>query len=457
MYRYKKLFTFFMVVCIVLCAVFPAMADVNDLSIYTDSNAYATDSNAGIMMLSDDSGISLTSSLASVTNTVDYDYVELYVRLLDEETGMYDYVTPRVQSDGTYSYRVPSGYMADVWGFRLKKGALPVSGKYRLQIDNSANNSDDYEVFQLVSFKYTNNASTLTKTDDITKYMSQFSGDFYGDFVVDIGNVNILEFKAFLPGYHSGGAVFSGLVKFNFTATNATADVTTVTGPSDYENEVSSSLSGISSGMADQAESIQNVAEAVQSLQASMEPHYDNVLTQMHHITEQLHAFWNQLYNMFYLPQYARLGEILDALNGLGPDLTGSLQALANAITSKLQSVQDAIVGEIQESTEEITNGFDNFNFQMKIDELDSFMAVVAGQENAILESFDSFMYAPDEYTQPVFDFGSLPYGILSALGFIGAFMNYLFVGMGAFGSVAICGLTLTYVLIVIGYYRIRR
>lgn len=463
MYRNKKFVTFFIVVCIVICAAFPAMADVNDLPVNTDSNAIASDSNAAIMTLDltdDDYGTSLTSSIASITNTVDYSGVTIH-GVGVTTTGGTIYVAGSVDSEGRFFITSEDYSTIDHFsgfGVRLKSAALPNTGTYLMKFDWASDFSFTYDRVHFTSAKGLSNAQSITSSQDVGSFR-QSSGDLYFEEVVQVNNSNYFDVWVTFDSDNIA-QYLGGIVKVNFSVSSSSPSYSTAgsgTTSDDVQDEINSSLGELSSSMADQAENTGIIADAVENLAeeivAGMEPHYDNVLTQLHHITEQLHAFWDQLYNMFYLPQYARLGEILDALNSLGPNLTGSLQALADVITSKLQSVQDAIVGKIQESTEEIVNGFDNSELNAGLEQLGTFIDDASQSEQDLLEQVGIL----SEYGSFDFpDLGELSIHVLENLSTFGIFFSGCFLSMGEFIYILALSLALSLVSIILGLNRLK-
>jgi len=441
-----------------------AFADVNDFAV-------SSDSNAGIMTLDlsdDDYGVSLMSSVGTVTNTVQSALV--CIRYTNGTYKNSYFITPDfVDNRWDFGFEMPdsmNGYWINEVNFYLQSkthnfNSLPSPpGDYLFSMDFSSDFSYGLSGAEPNIFSVYNPLNADFEYSYAYVTPSFQSGDFYiSPTALDIGSsYNNVRLRLYIDQtdnlQHFAG---SYSIAFKMTDQSGTGLVGSDLSYSDIvQNQVSGQLSGISSSVDEMTGEISEVADAIDALRGAMEPHYDNVLTQLHHITEQLHAFWNQLYNMFYLPQYARLGEILDAIRDMETGLGGVVSDASDAIINKLQGVQDAIKTTIDESTDLIIHGFDNSEMQENNDAFSS----VLEQENAIqqdiLSSIGALNNLITEDTQPLFDFSVLPFGVGFALTIVGSLMNLLFLAMGPFGQIALCGLTLSAFLIFIGFYRVR-
>ena len=347
-----------------------AFADVNDFAV-------SSASNAGLMtfnLTDDDYGISLMSSLGTVTNTVSNSDVVVSIKYIDESGRAYwANITPTLENNRfSYSFSVISGRRIDAVYYRLFRDSVPPVGTYELSMDHSSTFGFDYAWFYLYSRRLIDNAEYTEQLDDIGSYVQWSSGDFYlSDVVIDVNSFDYLDIRTRIDDL--GITSVAGSFAINFTQSDKEAQFVTAGGnrtESDYQAGVSSSISNISSSVDEMTGEISEVADAIDALRGAMEPHYDNVLTQMHHITEQLHAFWDQLYNMFYLPQYARLGEILDAIQSADSGAVSNLGVLKQTVEKVSNDIQandkklsadqiaadDANTEEVKESIEEHGN-----------------------------------------------------------------------------------------------------
>lgn len=373
MFNKNNLVTFFMTICIMLCVAFPVYADVDSLPTYTDSNA-------SVMSLND-RNVSTFSSVGTVTSTVDLSHTKLYVRLINTETGMHEWVYPIIEDDGSYAYKVPNGYVADAMGFALKKNALPLSGVYRMQVDHSSVASWFTNGYYLNAYKHMPNVKEEIAEHNITPHVEEFSGDFYSDFIVQLGSLDEIRYYGILTEELNPGSVLAGWFEIAFTASNENPDYVLMVngyGNAEYEDNMYSSISNLASSVDEVSEGIEGVTEAIQNLAGAMEPHYSNVLTQLHHITEQLHAFWDQQYNLHHVPMMNKLDSILNAILNLDDVFENALKSVTDAI-NKMSS-------DIQSKLNDILYGFNNDELSSSSQELSGALSELEEYESIVDE-----------------------------------------------------------------------
>lgn len=500
-------------VCSLLLACFLVCGSIlNPLVTYANvlasgSNALASDSNA-IMTLElgdDDYGVSTLSSIGTVTNTIDSNSLPVSVQVTNGSGNTQWINVVAYLEDGRYvinKVSAPNGYYVTRIQPTLYSKDLPSAGTYTLSFDYSSDISYDVNGMSIFSIKYPNNAADQSNVIPIDSFVDDSGEVYVAPMGIQLTNLSQLAIAMGIPQSEYVSTV-GGSFAINFTVTSSNSNYPSTAGSntstSDYQSDVSSSLSGISSGMAEQAESIQNVADAISNLSASMEPHYGEVLTQLHHITEQLHAFWDQQYNLHHVPLMAKLDSLVSALTNMDTGLGGKIDSLitevntqgqsiyaqlqsqrgklSSEIQNKLQAVQEAlqstlnsntttlfdqmfdqrnkldshIKGYVSEQTDMLTDGYDKSEMQSENEE---FAGAVNGLDQAEKEVLDDVTgYINDfEYT----DIGDWDIEVVEALSFIGSFMTRLFYAMDDFGLVITMSLTLTFVLIIVGYHRIR-
>lgn len=385
----KRITAFLMTVFLSLTVAAPSFA-----SVATSSNA--TPSNAEIFqipaLMSASESISTYSSFASVTNTVDLDYVSVYASCLDENGSVFltDYLP--VDSDGHFN--IPASDRARsvrFYGIRLLPGALPALGKYRLQIDFASNIAIPLSgSFVFASNKLNKNATLERQWDTVSaEYVEYNDGDVYLD--VDYNLSSFISFLSFVMYCEdSGGSLpVNGDLSISFTRLDSSASV-------DYSSLGVYSSEEIEADLADSssqtAENTSRIADAIENLAsdfaASMEPHYDNILTQLHHITEQLHAFWDQLAAMYkdtILPHMTdQTDRIIDALG----NMTG-LGSTVNSVAEKLMANDNRIHEEQlaadEANTEEVKDSIEKHG-------------------NFIIEGLKSLFIPSDDYFKVYFD-----------------------------------------------------
>lgn len=417
--RYLKL-RFIFVLCLVLSLTFvhpfAVYADVNNLLIGTSSNALMA------LDLSDDEyGISLTNSIANVTNTVDYDYCSMYVVFKSLSDGSTYERLIGLDSSGHAVTTVPSGYVADRYGLRLYAGALPSPGVYSFSYDFASDFSVTYVTTGLRFFSKRNNKNASPEGGSFNIPTEQNSGDEYATAVVEVGALNsgnggfVTLYNYFSPTL-SAGSTLGGTFKVNFTKSSATPAYSTIgvgTSTNDYESGVSDSLSDLSSSVDTMTGEISGVTEAIQNLQGAMEPHYSNVLTQLHHITEQLHAFYDQVYNNIHLVELDILEGILAAIENMDLEVNvelGGLKQTIERVSTEIQANDNKLSAEQiasdEANTEEIKDA---------VEEHGNF--IIDGLKGLFIPSDEFFKsYFDDlyEYFSDRFGFLSFPFDLLA-------------------------------------------
>lgn len=384
---YSRLFVGFFVFLLVFCQPFFVYAAIS-----TNSNAFAvnpdyligtgSDAEYGLMTMEltdEDYGVSTYSSLASVTNTVDYSHCSLFCRFVDSKNAV-SYLYYPLDSNGHATYKVPSGKKLTHCGLQIRRSGLPAQGTYAMQLDFSSDFSNDYSSVNVASYKYLENASDLIDWDFLT--FDSFSGDLYATSVVRLASLSLVEFHFALDNPLPSGTSFGGYFSVNFTKSSATADKVfgdDVSSDIDYQNDVSGSLSDISSSIGNMSSSLDSAAENLEYISTSQNLIIQGIDNVIMHISDQLYAFWDQLYNLIHEPTYARLEQILLAL-----------KAIAN------NSDISAVVDTIEETTQQqITN--DNSN-TAKVE------SAVEKHGNFIIEGLKGLFIPSDEYFKSYFD-----------------------------------------------------
>lgn len=172
-------------------------------------------------------------------------------------------------------------------------------------------------------------------------------------------------------------------------------------------------------------------------------------------ISNQLTAFWNQLageftnlFNKMNQQHQEKLdadrentGDIIDELG----DNTTNLINNNNFNTDKITQNQD-------ENTDQILNGYDSSDLDSSSNNLNDTLTEYNDLENSITESMGSHL-EEFEYN----DISGYPSGVLASLLFFGNYTQDIFETIGNFNLPITLGLTLTFVLMLIGYFRYGR
>lgn len=410
--RYLKL-RFVFVLCLVLSLTFvhpfAVYADVNNLLIGTSSNALMT-----LDLIDEEYGVSTFSSLATVTNTINYDNAFMWIRRRDTETGVVIHDNVSLSGMGYANYFVPDGYEVFSIGLHLMRGAIPSAGTYSYEFDFTADMSVDYTAAHVMSYRDVPNASRIIKSNGLI--YTESSGDFYSTNTIQIGAINDLFFYMNFDPLSSGSAV-GGYFDLSFVVSDVTDPYyeTAGIGMSDtgYQDDVSSSLSDLSSSVDTMTDEISGVTEAIQNLQGAMEPHYSNVLTQLHHITEQLHAFYDQVYNNIHLVELDILEGILAAIENMDLEVNvelGGLKQTIERVSTEIQANDNKLSAEQiasdEANTEEIKDA---------VEEHGNF--IIDGLKGLFIPSDEFFKsYFDDlyEYFSDRFGFLSFPFDLLA-------------------------------------------
>lgn len=439
---------FAFVLCLVLSLTlvqsFAVYADVNDLMIGTGSNALMT------LDLSDDEyAVMPLSSIGTVVNTISPGSgFWISGRATNGSSSYNSYSSYTVTDDGRFDFYLGEpldGYYYTRIIFTVGKESLPPAGGYLVSLDFGSDFSYDYSWNDLWTQKNTDNASPV-------------SNDISFDYVSESGDIYVAPFELYLTNINQASFIFGfkgtsvrnigGSVAINFTpydvSSSAPSTAGTNTSVTDYQSGVSDSLSDLSSSVDTMTDEISGVTEAIQNLQGAMEPHYSNVLTQLHHITEQLHAFYDQIYNNIHLKEYALWQDIKTAIENIDLEvnvnldkLKTSIDNMSTAIQNKLQSVQEAI-----------TNGFDNQGINQDAAELDQSLQEYEEAEQTVLDQVN------DSLNDFEFDSGFDEYK--TTISVFSDFLQDLYDSSGGFKVVINLSLMLSIAGIVIGVYRFR-
>lgn len=421
-------------------------------------------SNALMTLELDDSDyfmMSPRSSIGTVSNTIQSNSIVCEFRASGYINGAWSHrygsFTAYENSSGRYEYNLnfegnsywDGYYITGIWPALYNSlGQLPPSGSYALSFDLSSDISYELNAFHFTCYKEVDNAFGLTNYIPLPYNSS--SGDLYvAPFNLNLTNLDSARLQM---DYSSSEKlrIMAGSFAINFTPI-ASGDYPSTsvvdTSGSDYQGDVSSSLGDLSSSVDSMTDEIGAVTEAIQNLQGAMEPHYNNVLTQLHHITEQLHAFYDQIYNNIHLKEYALWQDIKTAIENIDLEVNVNLDKLKTSIDNMSQAVQN----KLQSVGDTITNGYDNSSIQNENSELSGAVDELDQAEKEVLDDVTGYI---EGFEYPAFD--NLSGGLLGAIAFFGGFLQSVFLAMGDFGLIITFSLTMIFVLIIVGYHRIR-
>lgn len=307
-----------------------------------------------------DDNVSVTSSVGSVTNTVDFSGCEVTLRYKDSNGEFSFAKTVPLSVGGTFSYIVPSGVKVNEIVFWLHPSAsLPVFGKYNMSFDFSSDTDLSWSRMGVWSNWRSKNQVSKSFSADFTN-LKQSSGDVTGSMIVSIqSNVSSFTINGNLKDDVLAGSAIGGKLSVNFSQSTSTPDFSTPgTAPTDTDIQ-----SGIASTTTQIASSVNEVYESIQQL--------------MQHISNQLAALWDQMYNYMHVPTYNKLQEILLSIKNI-------------SMGSDLQKIADQISNSTTEQTNDlISNANSN---QEKTDQ------AIQKHGNFIIEGLKSLFIPSDEY-----------------------------------------------------------
>ena len=417
----------------------PSFAAVATPSVASASNALPMEQYMEVDLFDD---VELYSTLNSITNTVDYGSVGYALAYYDMSNNYLWSPTYTVQSNGYFSISSPSDYShADMFEFRLYPGALPSSGKYRLQVDFGSNTGGfTYRYVDIWSRKNYTNADYVQDASSPVD-LQQSSGDFYFSTTIDVNSgLSYIAIRCYLPS----DMIFpyGGYVKFNFQRLSSSA-----------ETDVDTAGSGMSDASQDTAQNTEQIANNTQTIADNQAEIMDTIREQVQYITLQLEAFWNQLAGEF-TNLFNKMTDQLNELMGGIDDQTEELKGSLSDVESEIDNSATEINNTINQSTNTITNGWDSSGLQQSGNELNDSLTQYDDVESGIHDTASDWL---GDYTLPNFDQLLGAPGVIAACTWLGTFMQTVFVNMGSFNVPGTLSLVLIFVLILVGYYRIRR
>lgn len=306
-----------------------------------------------------DDNVSVASSIASVTNTVDFSGCYVVLRH-SNGSGGYDFSQQIPLSvAGTFSYVIPAGKsVGEMVLFLHPTASLPSYGNYNVKFDFASDASMKYHgVYTHMVWRSKNQELQQTR---YAPTISQSSGDLYFSYVLSLkSNVSSFAIAMPLDDVLTSGSAVGGRFSINFSMSSGTANVSTP-GQAPSGTDIQS---GIASTTTQIASSVNEVYESIQQL--------------MQHISNQLAALWDQIYNYCHVPTYNKLQEILLSIQNI-------------SMGSDLQKIADQISNSTTEQTNDlISNANSN---QEKTDQ------AIQKHGNFIIEGLKSLFIPSDEY-----------------------------------------------------------
>lgn len=365
--KLKRIFSFFISCLLLVFISFQSFA-----AVHSSSNAVMA------LSLDDDYGISLYSSIGTVTNTVDLSNVLVGYYAYDKASGSMKFIhSDYLDSSGRFSYSCNDNYEIKRIYFEFNKSALPPSGIYNFSYDVASDISLDYSSSYIWTQKQTTNAANVNADINTTSNLESLSGDiFFAPFKIQLTNVTRFSFGHYLK---TGVQTVGGSIRINFTPSSGTVDFTTAgtdTSAQDLQSEISS-----------------NTTQLVNSTNLILDSLHDLI----QHISNQLAALWDQMYNLMHVPTMDKLNEILSALRAIANN--SDIYAVVEEIDSSSREQTSQIVQNANENTSKVEQAVEKHG-------------------NFIIEGLKGLFIPSDEYFKGYFDdlytFFSDRFGFLS-------------------------------------------
>lgn len=428
----KRIYSICLIVLLCLFQVTPAFASVATSSNWIPDAGTASPSDWNFFTPFDwdtyesEFGISpVAGSLPNVTTTASYKDIALVLQYYDMS---HQVKTRPINLSSSYyaSVSAPSD-LASVINFqvRVRPGSLPSPGTYSVKLKFSSNTGIEYSRFLFGSWKENTNASLSSSSSSSGFAFSQFSGDWSTVGTVQIGSGCTIFFNAYPKNTGASVLPYGGYVSLEFTKTTATPDYTTAGGPQSSQ-DIQQDISNSAGQIADNTEAINGTLKEL-----------------IQHISDQLHALWDQMYNYMHLRlvanDNARTQRIIDRLDE-GFDI--NVEVLD-------RNFHDLMAND-DKNTNTVVNGFDNSKFNSANNQLQTSIDVYDKAETDIFDSVkgDITGFQIPDFTSNV--------QVLAAVGFSSNYLQRLFNAIGFFNLPVTVSLVMIFVLMVLGYYRVR-
>lgn len=353
-------------------------------------------------------------------NTVtDFSQVHLILRYYDMSLREREH-SIAFNSSGHASLSMPSDYASSIGlFFRLNKGALPPSGKYEMFFAYwSDTGGYDYADVQVHIVRHLQNS--VGQDSYVSVPFVAGSGDFNFNTVIDFTSVSYIQVNSLTKGLipPCGGNISIGF--------RPTSSAPVVSGPDISNDQIQSN---ISDGIQQQVEQGDTIIELIKNT--------------IQTISAQLTAFWNQL-----------AGEFTNLFNKMNQQHTEQLEA-DRTNTEDMIAAEESnttnIINNNNANTDKLAYGYDSSAQDQKNDELGSKLDEYDSAESEI---FDSVSGNISDFNMD--DYKIEDSSLLAGIVWVSDFMQQLFVSMGLFNLPVTISLVLIFVVIMIGYYRIR-
>ena len=358
------------------------------------------------------------------TSTVDLSKVQYFYRYKDS-AGQLRVETGHLTSEGYFSVPLLADYSSTEYClFSLDKSVIPNPGKYSVSVHFGSNTGgftyDGFQVEYIQSFKSAN-----TKFTQLDVNAVQSSGDYSYDtaFQIDSSVTRLTFISKFKP---PAPLPYGGYFSVSFTRLNNASDV----GFSPPSFTTSDDIN-------------QNIADNTGQIVEKQDTIIDQIMDVTETISNQLTAFWNQL-----------AGEFTNLYNKMNQQHADQIQADRNNTEDMIaaeESNTTNIINNNNANTDKLAYGYDSSAQDQKNEQLGNKLNEYDSAESEI---FDSVSGNISDFNMD--DYKIEDSSLLAGIVWVSDFMQQLFVSMGLFNLPVTISLVLIFVVIMIGYYRIR-
>ncbi|CAM4127943.1 hypothetical protein [Enterocloster bolteae] len=401
----------------------------DNVSVATSSNAFPSEE----YMETDDFDILdapalLSSGIGDLDNTIDYSGVTFVLNYHDM-SGKVHRPEYKLNSDGYFSVARPADCADIMWiGFKFKKASLPSSGKYAMRVRFGCNTGVTYQDYGYELQLYSEYTNVKVEGVSSTPYFDQSSGDLYFSQTIQLSGSTYVVFAYRPTSSLNDFFPYGGYLDVNFERLSSSADVNSVA-PGVGDISSSDIQQDISSNTAQQVEQGDTIIELIKNT--------------IQTISSQLTAFWNQL-----------AGEFTNLFTKMNQQHTEQLEA-DRTNTEDMIAAEESnttnIINNNNANTDKLAYGYDSSAQDQKNDELGSKLDEYDSAESEI---FDSVSGNISDFNMD--DYKIEDSSLLAGIVWVSDFMQQLFVSMGLFNLPVTISLVLIFVVIMIGYYRIR-
>ena len=398
-------------------------SDVMKVSVSTSSNASPIDDYVDADEFDTiDSPVLLSSGDDSDYN-VKWHYVAVWSGTDTRYTAGY------LGSDGFYHFSSPgAGYRIVQFRLYIHRAGLPSAGTYGLSVNIAQGNIDADISASYIQFDV---GGTNVETDYRSVYLTNANANNGTSYV---GNCNVTipsncKSLSYAFSLKNPTTVFDlGGCDYKFTL-NSNSGPSVSGGDIDNTQDMTNNTNQIANNTAQQVEQGDTIIELIKNT--------------IQTISSQLTAFWNQL-----------AGEFTNLFNKMNQQHTEQLEA-DRTNTEDMIAAEESnttnIINNNNANTDKLAYGYDSSAQDQKNDQLGNKLNEYDSAESEI---FDSVSGNISDFNMD--DYKIEDSSLLAGIVWVSDFMQQLFVSMGLFNLPVTISLVLIFVVIMIGYYRIR-